>query len=1404
MRFITKKRERIAISWLVCVTMVFASFAGPFSQLDAQASTAPPITVDKQVVGTDWVDKDLGIAKVKLTVNSTDIETQINTSLKTRIVMVLDYSTSMSMNGSTKITELKNKAKAFVDQMLAINGDVQLAIVTFNNSYSVQGFANDSTTLKNKITNTSTVDGTNIQSGIHQGQALLDGVTADNKIMVVLSDGEPNRSYKATAARAVTPADTALNYNGTQWPSVITAFDYNTTLNANYNYDFSNQTVSGRTINNHGFGTVSEALIAKNAGTKIYSVGFDVSAGSTADKVLKSVATSNSMNFLASDNLTVAFNTIGTSIIEQAAGTGAVVTDPMGFNTDVAGGNNYKFKALIDATHPVTHTEPAGVTSSTAYNSTTDSFNWVLTTGDIKEGTYTLTYYVQIQDVNGNGVGDNVANVLTNHQAVLSYTNSAGTPQSIPFVDPTLKVEHYTVEYYFNGTLDSSKTTKQAAIAGRTPITVVAPSFAGFDFDKTVYGNNNANTALNIVQDGANNIIKIYYVAKTGSIEVTKQVLKNNVAFNVSDTFYFGLFSGSDGTGLIGTPKSITLLDQSTGSVNFTGLTLNTTYYVFETNSNGTPIKDTVGGFIHGGNYVLTGQGTAFTPNVEDLSGDVTIKNNVVVGTSVEFDGTKNLSGRYLTGNDVFHFAIFEGDSTTPIAAGQTATVSGNSSDSIDIMFDSIKYGINDLGTHTYIVKEIPPLDGVLNGILFDTLPRTVTVDVSMDAQGILSATVNYPDRTGELVFDNEYSATGTGMVEVTKDLKGMDLADDMFSFTITETNTDVAEPYSETVTNEGTSIPFAGINYTEAGVYHYTISENIPADAINSVKDGITYDDHLIYVTMTVTDNGDGTLTAVASYDGGQVFTNEYNATGTGTIEVTKELTGKDLKDGMFSFTLANSENDAKTMSETVTNIGASIPFDSIEYTAPGVYQYVISENIPDDAVNGVKDGITYDDHMIYVTMTVTDNGDGTLTALASYDGGQIFTNEYTTKSATWTPDVTKVLIGKDIKDYADGTFTFNIVPVVNTETSVAQINAPIGNIGNSIPFKSIEFTQPGTYTYNITEVEGTVPGITYDKNTIVVTVEVTDDGQGNLVAKATYDGGQVFTNTYSAPGSITVTKKVLVLTDNPDLTVNYDFYAALFENQDGTMVKVSDVKLLKIVDSADVTATFDGLDLDKTYQVFETDADGNIIQTAADGTIVTPIIPDWTNISYDNQTVTLTTNNTEGTSTITNVFNPQDFPLQGSITVKKTVTVNGKPFASNRTFYVALFADKAMTEMISDVKALKMNGNTSTTTEFLTDIDGNPLEAGTTYYIAETDKNGVPLTGTVEKLGFEISIDTPAVVITEEGTTVNIINKFKSEEFPLTGDNSNMSLWLFLAMLGVAGAIAPFAFRKKEKVND
>jgi hypothetical protein len=329
--------------------------------------------------------------------------------------------------------------------------------------------------------------------------------------------------------------------------------------------------------------------------------------------------------------------------------------------------------------------------------------------------------------------------------------------------------------------------------------------------------------------------------------------------------------------------------------------------------------------------------------------------------------------------------------------------------------------------------------------------------------------------------------------------------------------------------------------------------------------------------------------------------------------------------------------------------------------------------------------------------------------------------------------------------------------------------------------------------------------------------------DVEGYYLASITNQGSSVtqypatitVTNNLIDMGQISVTKEV-ELTGDILTPVNGTFYAGLFtmENDEYVLVMLGDEKAiaaLKVEDSEPVTdtETFVGLDLNETYYVFETDEDGVIIDVDEDGYIEPKSTTGWYALAYDENEITLDPENLTGAATITNYFADFEAPFDPSVKVIKTVTVNNKPTASNLTFYAGLFEDKELTKLIA-FKPLEMKGTPTAEAAFAFYGDGvTPLKAGTTYYVAETNAQGVPLAGTAKELGFEITINSvsgnnAAVELIEEEAIVNIVNNFTKEEFPLTGDNSNMNLWLFLAMLGVAGAIAPFAFRKKEVAND
>lgn len=292
---------------------------------------------------------------------------------------------------------------------------------------------------------------------------------ADNKFIVVLSDGQPTRSYKGTAAVA---ADTSYNYNSSLWPYRITASNTDLYPSANGSYDYSfagydigtsekytavvydadsmsaadyyykdgdsyyaikyhtaapgdnsdssyyyytkenndievtltsgttviySRSTSSMKITNHGFAAVSEAYNAKAAGSTLYSIGFDITDDTIAKSIMSCIASSSENYFNTSSNLTSVFDTIAGSIQDVAAGTGAVVTDPLGVSTTT--GSEFKFKAITDdsTNYPITVTAPNGMTNAAAtYDTTNDTFTWNLGDGNLKAGKYTLTYYVKL------------------------------------------------------------------------------------------------------------------------------------------------------------------------------------------------------------------------------------------------------------------------------------------------------------------------------------------------------------------------------------------------------------------------------------------------------------------------------------------------------------------------------------------------------------------------------------------------------------------------------------------------------------------------------------------------------------------------------------------------------------------------------------------------------------------------------------------------------------------------------------------------------------------------------------------------------------------------------------------------------------------------------------------------
>lgn len=272
--------------------------------------------------------------------------------------------------------------------------------------------------------------------------------------------------------------------------------------------------------------------------------------------------------------------------------------------------------------------------------------------------------------------------------------------------------------------------------------------------------------------------------------------------------------------------------------------------------------------------------------------------------------------------------------------------------------------------------------------------------------------------------------------------------------------------------------------------------------------------------VSYTVTDDGAGHL--IVKRDGGDgaafTFTNTYGVAPTDSsvtdqVKTVKRLTGRDLAAGEFTFELLE---DGVTVASGTNDANGDVTLSPIRYEAPGTHTYTLREACPNAL--GLYKGVTYDSATYTVVTTVSDNGDGTLTATHKLEGtteSAGFTNKYHAMPTQVSIGAVKVLEGRELKK---DEFSFKLVgeDVESTVTNDAD---------GKINFDKFEYDEPGTYVYTISEVKGDEAGMTYDKSVFTATVNVVDDGEGNLKANIAFTKGDksvegiVFNNTYKKP---------------------------------------------------------------------------------------------------------------------------------------------------------------------------------------------------------------------------------------------------------------------------------------------
>lgn len=474
-------------------------------------------------------------------------------------------------------------------------------------------------------------------------------------------------------------------------------------------------------------------------------------------------------------------------------------------------------------------------------------------------------------------------------------------------------------------------------------------------------------------------------------------------------------------------------------------------------------------------------------------------------------------------------------------------------------------------------------LFGLPNGVSATTWSFGFKVIVVDNGDGTLTATVDYGGV--EPLFENAYGAdavdaalTGTKKLQVAEGLTPADITG-KFTFTMTADEAGAPMPERTTATNDAAgNVDFGKIHFTledlnralgvtddatdkaeadeadeaeadeaeadEAEAEEADADadanadepsdESEPADpaaprshtftytvAESGSASGVTNDTNATRkVSYTVTDDGAGHL--IVKRDGGDgaafTFTNTYGVAPTDSsvtdqVKTVKRLTGRDLAAGEFTFELLE---DGVTVASGTNDANGNVTLSPIRYEAPGTHTYTLREACPNAL--GLYKGVTYDGTTYTVVTTVSDNGDGTLTATHKLEGtteSAGFTNKYHAMPTQVSIGAIKVLEGRELKK---DEFSFKLVgeDIESTVTNDAD---------GKINFDKFEYDEPGTYVYTISEVKGDEAGMTYDKSVFTATVNVVDDGEGNLKANVAFTKGDksvegiVFNNTYKKP---------------------------------------------------------------------------------------------------------------------------------------------------------------------------------------------------------------------------------------------------------------------------------------------
>lgn len=557
---------------------------------------------------------------------------------------------------------------------------------------------------------------------------------------------------------------------------------------------------------------------------------------------------------------------------------------------------------------------------------------------------------------------------------------------------------------------------------------------------------------------------------------------------------------------------------------------------------------------------------------------------NTPGGTAAQVVATKTLTGRPMADGEFWFGIAYQGElvayeNLKPNIGGHVSfdTLHYDTKMLANLEAAGLAYRTDKDGKLAWTINytAYEDLFGLPNGVSATTWSFGFKVIVVDNGDGTLTATVDYGGV--EPLFENAYGAdavdaalTGTKKLQVAEGLTPADITG-KFTFTVTADEAGAPMPERTTATNDAAgNVDFGKIHFTLDGLNRALgvtddatdkaeadEADDVDADEAEADADadanvdepgdesepaaptaprshtftytvtesgsapGVTNDTNATRkVSYTVSDDGAGHLSVKREGDDGAAFTftNTYGVAPTDSsvtdqVKTVKRLTGRDLAAGEFTFELL--EDDVVVANGT-NDANGTVTLSPIRYEAPGTHTYTLREACPNAL--GLYKGVTYDGTTYTVVTTVSDNGDGTLTATHKLEGtteSAGFTNKYHAMPTQVSIGAIKVLEGRELKK---DEFSFKLVGegIESTVTNDAD---------GKISFDKFEYDEPGTHVYTISEVKGDEVGMTYDKSVFTVTVNVVDDGEGNLKANGAFTKGDksvegiVFNNTYKKP---------------------------------------------------------------------------------------------------------------------------------------------------------------------------------------------------------------------------------------------------------------------------------------------